>query len=176
MDRNRVITVTPEDIATGDRDKMEAHQEGILHRAFSIFLQNNKGELLLQQRADGKYHSGGLWTNTCCSHPMPGEGTLEAAIRRLQEEMGVIAPLAPAFQFTYRADVGGGLIEHELDHVFTGLYSGQCTPHPDEVKDWRYVPLQALEQEIAAAPETFTTWMRIAFPLYLAHLSGNKPA
>src|SRR5258708_5798594 len=117
-------------------EKLEVHQKGLLHRAFSIFIFNRKGEMLLQQRALNKYHNGGLWTNACCSHPAPGEKTLTAATRRLKEEMGFTTALEKAFDFTYKVSFENGLTENEFDHVFTGRYEGSIEPNPDEVKDY----------------------------------------
>ena len=126
----QVILVNEQDEQTGVMEKMEAHQKALLHRAFSVFIFNDKGELLLQQRASDKYHSGGLWTNTCCSHPNPDEETITAAQRRLKEEMGFTTKLSKAFDFIYKSEFSNGLTEHEFDHVFTGYYNGEI--HPDE--------------------------------------------
>ena len=173
-DRNKVITVDNSDTETGMMEKLEAHQSGVLHRAFSIFILNDNEELLLQQRADEKYHSGGLWTNTCCSHPMPGEATDNAAHRRLKEELGIETTLHHAFSFTYKADVGDGLTEHEFDHVYTGTYNGSCNPDPGEVKAYKYMGLTELTEWIQDEPAAFTTWMQIAFPLFQKYISQDK--
>lgn len=176
MNRNFVVTVNEQDETTGTMEKMEAHEKGILHRAFSIFLLNDKNELLLQQRAGTKYHSGGLWTNTCCSHPMPGEDINDAANRRLKEEMGIEAELQAAFHFTYKANVGNGLTEHEYDHVFTGHYNDDCIPDPEEVMGYKYINLDELAEWIEKEPAAFTTWMRIAFPIYRNYILEKDPA
>lgn len=161
--RDLVITVNENDVPTGTIEKLQAHKEGVLHRAFSIFLVNDKNELLLQQRADSKYHSGGLWTNTCCSHPMPGEDTGTAAARRLYEEMGIKTSLEHIFSFIYKADVGGELIEHEFDHVFIGKYNGTVTPDSSEVKACKYLSLDKVAEWIEQEPGKFTEWMKIIF-------------
>jgi isopentenyl-diphosphate Delta-isomerase len=158
-----VILVNADDVPIGSREKQEAHVEGVLHRAFSVFVFDSGGRMLLQRRAATKYHSGGLWTNTCCSHPRPGESTAAAAQRRLQEEMGFACPLSTAFSFVYRADVGGGLIEHEYDHVFLGRYDGEPAPDPVEVDGWRWVSPAAIARELESDPGSFTFWFRIAF-------------
>jgi len=123
-----VILVNEQDQPVGTMEKMEVHQKALLHRAFSVFLFNDRGEMLLHKRADSKYHSGGLWTNACCSHPRPGEDTRSAAEKRLQEEMGIVTPLTKAFDFIYKASFDNGLTEHEFDHVFTGTYQGSIDP------------------------------------------------
>lgn len=160
---DRVVLVDARDTPTGEAPKLEAHRRGLLHRAFSVFLYDAAGRMLLQQRAHGKYHSGGLWTNTCCSHPRPGEDTPAAAARRLREEMGVDCRLAPAFQFVYHAPFDNGLVEHEYDHVFVGRFDGEPRPDPAEVADWRWAGVDELREELAAAPERFSAWFRIAF-------------
>lgn len=172
-DRNKVITVTDTDIETGIMDKTQAHVEGVLHRAFSIFILNTNGALLLQQRADNKYHSGGLWTNTCCSHPMPGEDTDSAATRRLQEEMGFQCALEHVFSFIYKADVGGAMIEHEFDHVYLGYHNELPFFNTDEVKAVRFAPLEEINEMLAKEPSSFTAWMHIAFPKFYEHIKGN---
>lgn len=159
-----VILVNAADEPVGTMEKMEAHEKGVLHRAFSVFLFNAEGHLLLHQRALSKYHSGGLWTNTCCSHPRPGESVLDAAHRRLMEEMGMAADLSEAFSFLYRAELDHGMIEHELDHVVLGEAVVTPRPNPDEVEAYRYVALDALQDEVAANPERFTEWFKICLP------------
>ena len=146
-------------------EKMRAHAEGRLHRAFSIFLFNSENELLIHQRAHDKYHSSGLWTNTCCSHPRPGESLEASTKRRLEEEMGMDAALEYQFQFTYRANLDQGLVEHELDHVYFGFTDSKPTINPQEVQDWRYVALADLELEMTHYPERYTEWFKIAFHL-----------
>lgn len=159
----QVILVDEQDNETGLMDKMEAHQKGLLHRAISVFILNDKRELLLQQRADGKYHSPGLWTNTCCTHPRQGESVRSAAARRLQEEMGMEAKLKKAFSFIYNAPMGNGLVEHEYDHVFIGHSNSQPVPDEHEVKAWRYVSVDVLDKEIKLQPGKFTEWFKICY-------------
>lgn len=158
----RVILVDADDTPTGTAEKLAAHRAGQLHRAFSVFVVNEDGEMLLQRRADGKYHSGGLWSNACCSHPRPGEATEAAARRRLREELGFDCPLEHAFAMVYRADVGGGLVEHEYDHILLGRWDGVPDPDPAEVSDWRWVPLDELRDEVGRHPRRFTYWFRVA--------------
>lgn len=155
-------------------EKMEAHRQGLLHRAFSVFVFNGNGDLILQKRASSKYHSGGLWTNTCCSHPKPGECTLEAAERRLQEEMGFRTTLKKLFHFTYMEEFENGLTEHEFDHVFVGEYIGELNPDPEEVEEIRYINLDRLEKEMSERPSEFTIWLRHAFPGVKALISAEK--
>lgn len=157
----RVVLVDEADRELGTEEKLAAHRKGRLHRALSVFLFDDRGRLLLQRRAAGKYHSGGEWTNTCCSHPRAGEAPLAAAHRRLREEMGIEAALRPAGTFLYRADVGGGLTEHEFDHLFVGRWMGDPAPDPDEVGEWRWQSLQAAAAEASAHPERFTAWFRM---------------
>lgn len=166
---DHVILVDEHDRATGVAEKMLAHRDGLLHRAFSVFLFNRHGELLLQQRALGKYHSGGLWTNTCCSHPRPGETLTAAVVRRLAEEMGITCFTRKAFDFIYHAQLEKGVIEHELDHVYIGEYDGEVVPDPSEVMAFRWIGLPALEQELAQAPQRFTVWFKLALDRVLAY-------
>jgi isopentenyl-diphosphate Delta-isomerase len=161
---SEVILVNEADVPTGTMEKLEAHQKGILHRAFSIFIFNNKGEMLIQQRAAGKYHSPGLWTNACCSHPMPGEATLPAAERRLYEELGFTTRLKKVFAFTYRASFENGVTEYEFDHVFTGKYDGEIKANALEVKDFCFKTLEEIGTSLATHPQKFTAWFKIAFP------------
>jgi isopentenyl-diphosphate delta-isomerase len=155
-----VVLVDETDHETGILEKLEAHQKGLLHRAVSVLLFNSKGEMLLQKRAEGKYHSAGLWTNACCSHPRPGEPPFGAAHRRLKEEMGIIAALDFAFAFCYTARVGD-LIENEFDHVFTGVADEVPVPDPSEVSDWKYQSKAELDIAMARQPDSFTAWFRI---------------
>lgn len=171
--RDHVITVNENDEQIGTMEKMEAHEKGVLHRAFSIFLLNDNNELLIQQRADDKYHSAGLWTNTCCSHPIPGENTMQAAHRRLKEELGIETNLRAAFNFTYLAKVGGGLTEHEYDHVFIGRYNGECNPDPKEVKAYKYLSLPEVAEWIKQEPAAFTEWMKIIFQRFTEFANRN---
>lgn len=157
-----VILVNERDEAIGSSSKLDAHRKGRLHRAFSVFITDNDGRILLHRRADAKYHSSGLWTNACCGHPRPGEPTGSAARRRLREEMGIDAELIEAGEFIYRADVDNELIEHELDHVFIGTYSGSPTPDAEEAQDWRWVSQHELREWLSSAPSDFTVWFEQA--------------
>lgn len=159
-----VVLVDTDDREVGVAEKLDAHRRGLLHRAFSVFILNDRGELLLQRRAAGKYHSGGLWSNTCCSHPRPGEGVVDAARRRLREEMGIAAAVVPAFTFVYRADLDPDLVEHELDHVLVGRYEGDPDPDPSEVEGWWWVGLAEVEDDLARRPEVYTVWFKLALP------------
>lgn len=158
-----VILVDENDNELGLMEKLEAHQKGILHRAFSVFIFNSKGELLLQQRAAEKYHSAQLWTNTCCSHPRKGETYLQAAHRRLMEEMGFDCPLEEKFHFIYQAVFDDGLIEHELDHVFIGEFNGSFEFNQDEVMSTQWISLDDLKMDMAQHPEKYTAWFKIIF-------------
>ena len=158
---DNIIIVDAAGNAIGEIDKMDAHISGTLHRAFSVFVFNSKGELLLQQRALDKYHSGGLWTNTCCSHPRAGETTQDAAHRRLQEEMGMDCELTELFQFSYRHEFANGLIENEYDHVFMGISDELPLPNPAEVAGFRYIDTDLLSFELLEQPEQYTAWFKI---------------
>lgn len=160
-----VILVNEQDEPIGVMEKMAAHEQARLHRAFSVFIFNTKGEMLLQKRSLGKYHSPGLWTNACCSHPNPGELTADAAIRRLQEELGFTTSLQKAFHFTYKAPFDNGLTEFEFDHVFTGTYEGSIHVNPEEVSDYKFVDINELEEDILQNQAAYTAWFLIAFPL-----------
>lgn len=165
---DEVILVDEQDNVIGSMEKLSAHKQGLLHRAFSVFVMNDRGELLIQQRASGKYHSAGMWSNTCCSHPRPGEGNEDAAHRRLKEEMGFDCPLDPIFTLLYKADVGNGLIENEYDHIFLGTYSGDVHPNPDEVQAYQYISLDKLQVWMTSEPESFTPWLHLALPEFAA--------
>jgi len=151
--------VNEDDQPVGIMEKLSAHRAALLHRAVSVLLFNSAGELLLQQRARGKYHSGGLWTNTCCTHPRPEEDPLTAARRRLEEEMGICCDPEYRFKFIYKAVLDQGLAEHELDHVFFAFSDQVPAPDPGEVAAWRYLSLPALKQELAERPESFSAWL-----------------
>ena len=159
----QVILVDTEDTAIGVMGKLAAHQEGLLHRAFSIFIFNSNGELLMQQRAFEKYHSAGKWTNTCCSHPRPNELTLTAAKRRLREEMGMDCELTYGFKFLYKASFDNNLIEHELDHVFFGVSDKVPMINPAEVASFKYVKLAALNEDIIENADDYTVWLKLCF-------------
>jgi isopentenyl-diphosphate delta-isomerase len=165
--KENVILVDEFDNELGEMEKLEAHEKGLLHRAISVFIFNSSGELLLQRRAFSKYHSEGLWTNTCCSHPVPGESVVDAGIRRLHEEMGMSCELFSAFSFIYRTEFKNGLTEYELDHVLVG-YSDE-TPHlnPEEAIAFQWMSLTQLNEEIKNKPEYYTEWFKI---LILEHM------
>ena len=172
----KVILVDREDREIGVMEKMQAHKEGRLHRAFSVFLLNDKNEVLLQQRATDKYHCGGLWTNACCSHPRVGE-TLQVAVdRRLKEEMGIACETSWVYSFIYKADVGAGLLEHEFDHVFFGRFSGMPKPDKNEVSDWVYVTLAELKEDVKNNPSKYTPWFKIILGEVLDKEILNKVA
>ena len=165
MQTEQVILVNEQDVETGTIEKMEAHRKALLHRAFSVFIFNAKGEMLLQQRAMGKYHSPGLWTNTCCSHPRPGEEIEEAATRRLKEEMGIDSSLIKKFDFIYRTEFENGLTEYEFDHVYTGTYDGSLNPDKQEVNDYCFRSIEEIKSDLNQRPEKYTAWFKIALPI-----------
>ncbi|HTC00175.1 MAG TPA: isopentenyl-diphosphate Delta-isomerase [Ferruginibacter sp.] len=167
----QVILVNEKDEAIGTMEKMEAHEKALLHRAFSIFIFNKKGEMLLQKRADKKYHSAGLWTNACCSHPQPDEDILQSATKRLQEEMGFETMITKAFDFIYKASFDNGLTEHEFDHVFIGSYDGDIQPNADEVSDYCFKSMEDLKESIDANSKNYTEWFKIAFPKLEAYFA-----
>jgi isopentenyl-diphosphate Delta-isomerase len=158
-----VVLVDNTDREIGTMPKLEAHEKGCLHRAFSVFIFNSKGQLLLQQRAFNKYHSAGLWTNTCCSHPRQNEKTLDAAKRRLKEEMGIECNLVKKFDFIYKTKFENGLTEHEFDHVFFGESNSLPQINKDEVNSWNYHTIEEIEKEIQHNPDKFTSWFKICF-------------
>lgn len=169
-----VILVDEQDNPVGTMGKMEVHEKALLHRAFSVFIFNDKREMLLQKRAASKYHSAGLWTNTCCSHPKPGETTEAAAIKRLQEEMGFSTPISKAFTFVYKAPFDNGLTEHEYDHVFTGTFNGLINPDPREVSDYCYQSIETVKENVQTHPDHFTEWFKIALPKVEAHMASRS--
>ncbi|HZH89749.1 MAG TPA: isopentenyl-diphosphate Delta-isomerase [Pyrinomonadaceae bacterium] len=158
----QVILVDEHNRELGASEKLAAHAAGQLHRAFSIFIFNSAGQLLLQRRAQAKYHSGGLWSNTCCGHPRPGESTPAAARRRLREEMNFVCELSAAFEFLYRAELANELVEHEYDHVFAGVFDGAFVPEESEVEDWKWVTPDELRRDLRERPEGYTYWLRMA--------------
>ena len=168
-----VILVNEDDVPVGTMEKLEAHQKGALHRAFSIFLFNNNKELLLQKRASDKYHSSNLWTNTCCSHPAPGEHLKASAQKRLMEEMGITTSLQSLFSFTYKTKFGNGLIEHELDHVLIGTFNTTPLPNPTEVDDWRYSSLEEISADIQANPNDYTFWFKLVYKRVFNYIISN---
>lgn len=174
MAEESVILVDKKDHQIGLMEKMQAHREGRLHRAFSVFVFNNQGMLMLQKRAFHKYHSPGLWSNTCCSHPRNGETVEQAAHRRLMEEMGFDCRLEHPFHFIYKADVGQGLTEHELDHVFIGYFDGNPQVNSDEVADWMFVNLDELQDEMKTSPEKYTIWFNIIFGKVIDFLNSKN--
>lgn len=162
MDTNpSVILVDENDQEKGIMNKLEAHQKGLLHRAFSVLIYNEKGEMLIQKRATSKYHSPGLWSNTCCSHPSPGETIEQAAKRRLQEEMGLSASLKISGHILYNVDFPNGLTEHEYDHILTGISNSIPKPDSSEVEDFKWVSIPELKKEIVSRPDNFTYWFKL---------------
>lgn len=171
-----VILVDESDSQVGTEEKLKAHQMGFLHRAFSIFIFNSKHEMLIHRRALHKYHSGGLWTNACCSHPFPGESVEVAAARRLQEEMGLDCSLQLRFHFIYKEEIPTDhLIEHEFDHVFFGITDKNPMPNLDEVADFVWVSIDTLCMDVDRHPEKYTSWFKIAFKRVIAEHSHNCP-
>ena len=170
----QVILVNEKDEPIGLMGKMEAHEKGLLHRAFSVFVFNSKQEVLLQQRAACKYHSPNLWTNTCCSHPRAGETNQQAGERRLQEEMGLQVPLQEVFSFIYKAPFDNGLTEHEYDHVLIGYSDAQPQINPEEVASWKWLSLEAIKEDILQAPERYTAWFKIIFEEFYYHLLSKQ--
>ena len=169
----QVILVDEKDNELGLMEKMEAHRKGLLHRAFSVFLFNSRGEMLLQKRAASKYHSGGLWTNACCSHPRKNETATEAAVRRLKEELGVEAQISHAFEFTYKAELDNDLQEHEFDHVFIGIYDGDIHLNKEEADDYKYIDVFDLIGDVQENPDRYTIWFKIALPKVISHIHSD---
>lgn len=174
MDRNKVVLVDQDDQAIGEMDKLLAHKQGKLHRAFSIFIFNNQGEMLIHQRAADKYHGGSLWTNACCSHPQLHEDLKAGALQRLQFEMGLACSIQRLFSFVYHAPVENDLIEHEYDHVFVGYTDATPIPNPAEVQDFRWIALPMLKKEMHDKPETFTYWFKSALNQVISALPHPK--
>ena len=174
MMNDTVILVNEHDEQIGLMDKLEAHEKGMLHRAFSVFLFNTQGELLLQQRAFGKYHSEGLWSNTCCSHPMNGEVIQSAASRRLMEEMGLKTDLHFLYSFLYKAKLDKGLTEHELDHIFIGISDDEPVINTNEVADWKYISVNELLLDIESHPERYTVWFKMEVKNVLDRINESK--
>lgn len=171
---DEVVLVDENDQELGTLEKLRAHQEGKLHRAFSIFIFNDQGELLLQRRAFGKYHSEGLWSNTCCSHPRPGEQLADAALRRLKEELGMACELIYGFSFQYKADFDNGLTEHELDHVFVGTSNDEPLLNLQEVSEFKYIRHEDLVSSIEELPQEYTTWFKLVFERVWNHYNLIK--
>jgi isopentenyl-diphosphate delta-isomerase len=174
MAPEQVILVNELDMPIGVMEKMEAHRKALLHRAFSIFIFNAKGEMLLQQRAFNKYHSAGLWTNACCSHPRPDEDTQTAALRRLQEELGFTTRLEKIFDFTYRSEFENGLTEFEFDHVFTGSYDQPVYPNREEVSDTCFKTLEEIRAGLQSHPGQYSSWFHLAFPLVVEKMNAKR--
>ena len=170
MSEEKVILVDKNDNQVGLMPKLEAHEKGVLHRAFSIFIFNSKYELLLQKRASSKYHSGGLWTNTCCSHPREGEDTLDAANRRLDEEMGIKTSLRKVYDFIYKAELDNQLTEYEFDHVFYGVCDRDPKLNKDEAEDFKWVDMETLNNDIIKNEDNYTVWFKIAFEYFYNYL------
>jgi isopentenyl-diphosphate delta-isomerase len=171
MEEEKVILVNSNDEPIGLMPKMEAHEKAVLHRAFSVFVVNDKNELMLQQRALEKYHSPGLWTNTCCSHQRDGEGNIEAGLRRLDEEMGFTTSLEYLFNFIYKAPFDNGLTEHELDHVMLGRYEGDPVINPEEVASWKWMNIEEINSDLKNNPDSYTVWFAIIFERFYNHLN-----
>lgn len=170
----KVILINESNQEMGVAEKVHAHKEGLLHRAFSIFLFDFSGRILLQRRALTKYHSGGLWSNTCCGHPRPGERTEEAAHRRLNEEMGIQCALQEAFGVLYRAGLEGGLIEHEFDHVFVGYFNGVPILNTTETDDWAWIEFDSLMRSVTQAPERYSFWLKLLLPRVIEWHNANQ--
>jgi isopentenyl-diphosphate delta-isomerase len=168
----QVILVNDRDEPLGLMPKMEAHEKGELHRAFSVFIFNKKGELLLQQRASDKYHSPNLWTNTCCSHQRNGEVNIDAGKRRLQEEMGFVCDLKEVFWFVYKAPFDNGLTEHELDHVMVGYFDKDPIINKKEVEDYKWMDVEAVKLDIKTNPDIYTEWFKIIFNEYYIRIEN----
>ena len=171
MKEEQVILVNEKDEQIGLMPKMEAHEKALLHRAFSVFIFNDKNELMLQQRALNKYHSPGLWTNTCCSHQREGETNIEAGKRRLQEEMGFVTDLKETITFIYKAPFDNGLTEHELDHIIVGHFNGEPDINKNEVESWKWMDLEDVKVDMALHPEHYTAWFKIIFDKFYEHIN-----
>jgi len=175
VEKEYIVLVDEKDRKTGSEEKLKAHQNGgRLHRAFSVFMFNSRGEMLLQQRAKGKYHCGGMWTNTCCSHQHPDETIEQAAHRKLKQEMGFDAPLKEIFKFIYRAPFENGLTEHELDHVFVGRFDRTVKPNPKEAAGFKWVGLKELAADVAKNPDIYTPWFKIVLDRVIGWYTENK--
>lgn len=170
----QVVLVDDKDNEIGLMEKIEAHRKALLHRAFSVFVMNDAGEIMMQQRAHEKYHSGGLWTNTCCSHPRQGESAEEAAHRRLQEEMGFDCPVEKLFEFVYKAEFDNGLTEHEYDHLFVGHYNGVPKLNPDEAAAWKWMTADEVERDLVLNPQDYTAWFKIIFERFRQNIPAPK--
>ena len=174
MKEEQVILVNANDEPIGLMNKLEAHEKAVLHRAFSVFVLNDKNEVMLQQRAHHKYHSPLLWTNTCCSHQRAGETNIQAGKRRLEEEMGFVTELKELFHFIYKAPFDNGLTEHELDHVMIGYYNGEPAINPEEVEGWKWMDIEAIREDMKNHPEIYTVWFKIIFDEFYHYLEDHK--
>jgi isopentenyl-diphosphate delta-isomerase len=174
MKEEHVILVNEKDEQIGTMPKLEAHEKAALHRAFSVFVFNHKNELMLQQRANHKYHSPNLWTNTCCSHQRVGETNIEAGKRRLQEEMGFVTELKDTISFIYKAPFDNGLTEHEFDHILVGYYNQEPLINAEEVSDWKWMSLEAVKNDMVANPRDYTEWFKIIFDKFYEHINITK--
>jgi isopentenyl-diphosphate delta-isomerase len=174
MEEENVILVNRNDEQIGLMPKMEAHEKAVLHRAFSVFVLNDKNEIMLQQRANQKYHSPLLWTNTCCSHQRDGETNIQAGSRRLFEEMGFETKLKELFHFIYKAPFDNGLTEHELDHVMIGYYNGEPKINTEEVESWKWMSIEDVENDMQLHPEIYTVWFKIIFDEFYHFLEDHK--
>ncbi|OZV67492.1 isopentenyl-diphosphate Delta-isomerase [Winogradskyella aurantia] len=174
MIEEQVILVDENDTPLGLMPKMEAHEKALLHRAFSVFVFNDKNELMLQQRALHKYHSPGLWTNTCCSHQREGESNIQAGMRRLQEEMGFVTDLEESMSFIYKAPFDNGLTEHEYDHIMIGYYNESPNINKDEVADWKWMNLEDVKADMALNQDHYTAWFKIIFEKFYEFININN--
>ncbi|RZK49739.1 MAG: isopentenyl-diphosphate Delta-isomerase [Pedobacter sp.] len=173
INRNKVVLVDEKDTVLAEMDKLKAHQQGLLHRAFSVFIFNKKEQLLLQQRAQEKYHGGGLWTNTCCSHPQWGDNVKESAEERLHMEMGLDCTLIYSHAFMYKVAVENNLIEHEYDHVFYGFSDQKPILNKAEVQAYKWLSIEEINQELLTHPEQYTYWFKLAFPKVIKDLKAS---
>lgn len=171
-----LILVDENDQEVGLMEKLSVHQEGLLHRAFSAFIFNSNDELLLQRRATGKYHSGGLWSNTCCSHPISSEKISETVPRRLKEEMGISSETYFLFKFIYRAAFENGLVEYELDHVYFGRSDEKPDPDSSEVMDWKYMNLELIHEDVCLNPQNYSAWFKFCLPEIMKYFKQNVNA
>ncbi|WP_339887787.1 isopentenyl-diphosphate Delta-isomerase [uncultured Flavobacterium sp.] len=173
MIEEKVILVDINDKPIGLMNKMAAHEQALLHRAFSVFILNDKNEVMLQQRASHKYHSPLLWTNTCCSHQREGESNIQAGKRRLEEEMGFTTELKELFHFIYKAPFDNGLTEHELDHVMIGYSNDEPKINPDEVESWKWMKIEDIKNDMEIHPEIYTVWFKIIFDKFYHYLESH---
>ena len=172
VNRDMVVLVDEDDGVIGHAPKLEVHRKGLLHRAISVFLVNPQGDLLLQRRSESKYHSPGLWSNSCCSHPFLQESVLDAATRRLSEEMGIVAELKFLFSFIYRSEVGNSLVEHEFDHVFFGISAKSPKINLEEVSDYRWISFESLREDLELNPGIYTVWLKIMIDRFYDRFVG----